>query len=254
LRDFFGRQDDEGGVRLTNIIPFSPADGRLKSDDVLLAIDGVPIAEDGTFEFRRNERLAFSHLINRKQANDTIDLLILRKGKKISVQIPLSPAFYLLAPPNTVAQPSYYIYGGVVFTVLTMDLVTSWGERWWERAPFNFLHFLAGEGRYNPERLSDVVILLDILPDDQNVGYSDSALQAVVSVNGKRFKSFKEFVRLVEKLKGEHAVFEAWDGSKIIISRQDMGSITDNIIRRNNIPSQFSADVEQWIKKDVDKN
>jgi hypothetical protein len=212
-----------------------------------LAVDGVAIAEDGTYEFRRNERLAFSYLINQKQIGETVNLMILRNGKRVNIPLNLVSMKYLIPPPNNIAQPPYYIYGGLVFTVLSMDLLTSWGDRWWERAPFNFLYFLGGKGRLNEDRFQEVVVLLDILPDDRNIGYSDSSLQTIVSVNGRIFSSFKEFVQLVETSQDAHVVFLTDEGSKIIILRKDIDEITEKIIKRNNISNRFSNDVKLWF-------
>lgn len=247
LRNFYRLEENEGGVLITQVIPFFPADGLLQRDDVLLAVDGVAIAEDGTYEFRRNERLAFSYLINQKQIGETVNLMILRNGKRVNIPLNLVSMKYLIPPPNNIAQPPYYIYGGLVFTVLSMDLLTSWGDRWWERAPFNFLYFLGGKGRLNEDRFQEVVVLLDILPDDRNIGYSDSSLQTIVSVNGRIFSSFKEFVQLVETSQDAHVVFLTDEGSKIIILRKDIDEITEKIIKRNNISNRFSNDVKLWF-------
>lgn len=247
LRSFYGLNDDGGGVLIVNILPFSTADGLLQGDDILLAVDGIPIEEDGTFEFRRNERLAFSHLINQKQVGEKMTLTIFRDGQPLNVDRSLTAAVHLVPPPNMVAQPPYYIYGGLVFTVLTTDLLTSWGDRWWERAPFNFLDYLAGQGRLNADRREQVVVLLDILPDDINVGYTDFSQQVIVSVNEHPFSSFKEFIALIQKNDDDYTVFSVWDGSKIVIPRKDIEKITDKILLRNNIPTRFSDVVEQWF-------
>lgn len=48
LRDHFHMQPDMTGVLVSKINPLSEAYKVLKKDDVILAFDGVPIANDGT--------------------------------------------------------------------------------------------------------------------------------------------------------------------------------------------------------------
>jgi len=48
LREHFGMQPGMTGVLVSKINPLSEANKTLKKDDVILAFDGVPIANDGT--------------------------------------------------------------------------------------------------------------------------------------------------------------------------------------------------------------
>jgi hypothetical protein len=53
-------------VLVRRVNPTSDAAKVLKPDDVLLAFDGVEIANDGTVPFRTGERIAFSYLVTNK--------------------------------------------------------------------------------------------------------------------------------------------------------------------------------------------
>ena len=48
LREYFGMRPDLTGVLVSKINPLSDAHNVLKKDDIVLAFDGVPIANDGT--------------------------------------------------------------------------------------------------------------------------------------------------------------------------------------------------------------
>ena len=48
------------------IDPLAPASDVLKENDVVMEIDSVPIADDGTVEFRNEERVEFSHIVRAK--------------------------------------------------------------------------------------------------------------------------------------------------------------------------------------------
>ena len=51
---------------MRSVNPTSAATSHLKPDDVILAFDGIEIANDGTVPFRTGERIAFSYLISNK--------------------------------------------------------------------------------------------------------------------------------------------------------------------------------------------
>ena len=69
-----------------------------------------------------------------------------------------------------------------------------------------------------------------------------------IGVNGQEFDSFKQFVKLIEDTQEENIVFESEDRDMIILLCKDIDKITQDIVSRNNISSQFSDDVAQWKK------
>lgn len=54
------------GSLVFKIDPLAPAADTLEINDVVLEIEGVPIADDGTVEFRNEERVEFSHIVRSK--------------------------------------------------------------------------------------------------------------------------------------------------------------------------------------------
>lgn len=249
LRKLYQIEDKQGGVLVTTITPYTSAEGILQEGDIILEIDRTPIGVDGTFEFRKNERLLLSHLISMKQIGQNVEVKICRNGKVVNLEVPLKPYVGLIPPPNFFKKPPYYIYGGLVFTVLSADLLRAWGDDWWQKAPVDFMDYLVGKGRLNAERRKEIVVLLDILPDDINVGYYDYRNQAIAKVNGKTFGSMKDFITLLESSKGPYTIFQTEQGIKIVVDSANIDAITQTILQRNNIPRQYSDDVASWIQQ-----
>ncbi len=247
LRKYYGAADNTGGVLVTSILPFSSADGLLEEGDIILEINGVAISDDATFAFRNNERLDMPHLINMQKIGDTAMLKILRKGKISIVKIPLKSISDLVKIANYSEKPSFCIYGGFIFTVLSTDLINLLGDND-NLPPLSFIYYNMGLGSLNEKRKKEIVVLLKVLPDEINIGYHDHRYEIIAKVNGKEFDSFKQFVELIEDTQGESIVFEDEYKEKIILTCKDIDKITQDIIRRNNIPSQFSDDVAQWKK------
>jgi hypothetical protein len=55
--------------------------GARQSNDVLLAIDGVPVTENGEVSFRGHERLEYTYLVVLKPYGATVALTVLRKER-----------------------------------------------------------------------------------------------------------------------------------------------------------------------------
>ncbi|MCK5215760.1 MAG: trypsin-like peptidase domain-containing protein [Candidatus Omnitrophica bacterium] len=247
LREHYKITEKDGGVLISNILPFSAAENKLQEGDVIFEIEGIPIGVDGTFEFRKSERLLLSYLIHSKQVGETIKLTVSRNGKPKEIGVPLSQFVGLVPPPNHYEKPSYYIYGGVIFTVLSSDLLQSWGKIWWEKAPLNFMNYLVGNDRLNEDKKQEIVVLLNVLPDDVNVGYHAYSDKVIKTINGKAFDSFKEFVRIIHENKKDVMIFETAQGMKLILDAENIDAINTDILSRNNIPSQYSDDVAKWL-------
>ncbi|MBU4468181.1 MAG: trypsin-like peptidase domain-containing protein [Candidatus Omnitrophica bacterium] len=247
LRKYYGVLGDVGGVLVYSILPFSSADGFLNEGDIILEVNGVAISDDATFAFRNNERLDMVHLINMQKVGETAVLKIRREGKIIIVKVPLKPISPLVKIANHYEKPSFYIYGGLIFTVLSTDLNNALSSND-SLPPLSFAYYNLGLGAVNEKRKKEIVVLLKVLPDEINIGYHDRGYEIITKVNGKEFDSFKQFVKLIEDTQGENIVFEDEFKDKIILTCKDIDKITQDIIRRNNIPSQFSDDVAQWKK------
>ena len=248
LRQYYQLKDFLGGVLISYVVPETSAFGELERGDLILEIDGIPIGVDGTYEFRKNERLNFSHIIQEKQIGEKSTITVVRDGKKMSKSVEFKSYVGLVPYPNYFKKPPYYVYGGLVFTVLSTDLLQSYGKDWWQKAPIDLLSYLVGRARLNFDQKKEVVVLLEVLPDDINVGYHDYRNEVIRKVNDQEFTSFKDFVQLLQKnKKSDFTILETDQKLPLIITNKDIDRIDQNILNRNNISAQYSADVGQWL-------
>ncbi|KAK3411238.1 hypothetical protein EUGRSUZ_I00006 [Eucalyptus grandis] len=91
LRNHFRMLPEMTGVLVNKINPLSEAYRILKKDDIILAFDGVPVANDGTIPFRNRERITFDHLASMKKPNETALIRVLRDGEVKEFSIALRP-------------------------------------------------------------------------------------------------------------------------------------------------------------------
>src|SRR5438034_855914 len=76
-RKFLGLKDDDRGVLVNTVVEAGPSATVLRPGDVLLAIDGHPIASDGNVELD-GERADFQEVVERKFKGDSVKLDIWR--------------------------------------------------------------------------------------------------------------------------------------------------------------------------------
>ena len=129
------------------------------------------------------------------------------------------------------------------------QMIQEWGKDWWQEAPLDFNYYFIGAGRMNIEKNEELVVLLNVLPDDLNVGYHDYSNEMVASVNDEKVTSFKDFVLKMEAAKKstETLTIETKYNTTIILDNTNIDEINKEILKRNNIPSPYSEDISQWL-------
>jgi S1-C subfamily serine protease len=123
MRRALGLPDDDRGVVVASLDPFGAALGRLQPGDVLRAIDGRPIATDGTIPLDGNTVL-FHELLERRQRGDAVTFDLTRNGRAETVRVPLThPDDPFLYRNLYTRSPPYLVYGGLVFCPLSRELL-----------------------------------------------------------------------------------------------------------------------------------
>jgi hypothetical protein len=69
------------GCVVVKLEPSTEAAQHLQLADVILEVEGTPIAADESVQFRDDERVDYSHVISLKHVGDTLNLKILRQGE-----------------------------------------------------------------------------------------------------------------------------------------------------------------------------
>ena len=141
------------GVLVKRTQSGASARGRLRAGDVLLSVDGIPVANDGTIPFRRGERVAVSQYISTRFAGDTVVCRVLRgsagqlagggvgasecEGNQdededepkaiIDVPVQMGVANALVPYHWKNGLPPYLIVGGLVFSALSVPYLEAEG-------------------------------------------------------------------------------------------------------------------------------
>ncbi len=236
------------GVLVVHVHLGSPAENIIQKGDVLTAVDGYPIADDGTVEFRPKERTHYYYYIDRHQMGEKVELEVLRQGVPKTFSLPLNriQREYLLVQPEQYDQlPRFYIFGGIVFSPLTKNLIKRWGGDWAKSAPDEFLVEMAD---WITPRKKEVVVAVQILAGDVNIGYHDLAAWIVTKVNGEPFSDFNQFYRLVRATETPFIVFENKKGYQLVIDRQKALQTHSEILSRHHVTQDRSADLPDIMR------
>ena len=246
LRDYYQMEKDMSGVLINQIIPGSPSDGNLQVDDVLLSIGDYEVGNDGTIEFRTNERTQLTYVVQEKQIGESVQLEILREGEIISLDLNLyrsAQKDQLVPMEQYETLPSYYIYGGLVFCPLNKNLLSIWGPQWYQSAPSELIYLLKNN---IPEKEDQqIVILLKALASDVNDGYQNVRSWVVDTINGEKIWNLKDFVTKVESIQDDYIILENKWEQQIVIDREMAENTHREILETYRIPFDRSEDLRK---------
>ena len=230
MRDVSGMCTDKTGVLVVDISQKSNAYGKLEEGDVLLSIDGHSIQNDGTVEFKHNKYTSYKYYIDKKQIGETIKIRVLRKSKKMDLSFVLNNIADNNLLVDTIAHdvmPKYFIYGGYVFSPLSRNMLMN------NRS--TLLQLRAASNEWASDEKEEVVILLKVLASPTNRGDHNFSLWMIDKVNGKEFKNFAEFVKIVKNFDRKYLILENEDGVQVSIDRQKAIESEDSILKRYSI-------------------
>jgi hypothetical protein len=227
-----GHHPSERGVRVLQVDPGGSADGLLQSRDVIMSIDGLPIANNGTVQYMGTFRTRYDVVLGHRYVGDRIELGIKRGGVARTITLELNPWLPLVPRSRYDQPPAYFLYGGLVFQTLTRDYLTTW-DKWWNKAPKEFLNYYYLGHRTAEQH--EVVILTQILADEINVGYGHLYNEAIAKIDGHVPRDMEDFVA---RLSGAHGVIEieTTSGGLIIFDAEEVRRATPRILARYHIP------------------
>jgi len=210
----------------------------LKEGDILTSIDNHPIQNDGTVEFREYEFTNYNYFVDLHQMGDDINLGIIRDKQSMHLKAKVknrSDDLYLVKTTRYDKMPTYSIFGGYVFTPLTRNLIAS------TKANKNYLSYLST--KWQTKDKEEVVMLLKVLASKISRGNNGFGMWPIDTINGKKFKNFKEFDKMLRSIKDDYIILADKDGHKVIIDRDAAIKETPDILQKYNIEYDRSQDL-----------
>jgi S1-C subfamily serine protease len=223
----------------------------LKEWDVITRIGDTSVDDQGMIKLGSNLRIHFTYLVQKIAKDGKVPLTVVRAGKEIKIELPVSSKHPLVIPALEGAYPSYFVYGPLVFSSATDEFVSGFtrgenGGKW--------MSWLCGMGNPLVRRWGDkpafegqqiVVVSSPFFPHKLAKGYSQPYFQAVKSVNSIPIRNLGHLVEVLRDLKTEFITIEFDNnvgGETLVFPRAEMLAATDEILTDNGIRSQGSPD------------
>jgi S1-C subfamily serine protease len=203
LRRELGLPDDRSGVVVEAVAKGSSFQGVLIPGDVLLAVAGESISDDGTFAAGRT-RLPLRHLLETRSVGQTVPLQVWREGQVAEVSWKADR--YAVMDRLRARTPRYLVYGGLVFTPLSYKLL--YASRMPPERRVEMLRAVDSQ-TWGPGHVDDreIIVLTRLLPDPVNDGISDATPVIVDRLNGRPVPNLAALARMLDESHVAHDVF-----------------------------------------------
>lgn len=187
--------DNGLGARIDGILPVPSTEKLVKVDDVLLRVGNYPVANDGTILYQGN-RVSAALAFQLAQNGECVPLQIWREGQPQEVSLPV----YRYDGDRAGGYqydvlPKYFVYGGLVFTPLSLDFMRTLGRSARETDSSEFSYELYYH-RYESAATArpEPVVLASVLPDAVNANVSVRGRALVDRINGVRIEKLEDVV------------------------------------------------------------
>jgi S1-C subfamily serine protease len=226
----------------------------LRRWDVITQIGDAAVDDQGMIKLGGDLRVQFSYLIPRLARNGTVPIKVERDGASVAVDLPVKTDYPTLFPGLRGAYPSYFIYGPLVFTAATAELLahvdsTPGLERTLELRTSPLVTRRADRPAFEGEGI--VCVSSPFFPSKLSTGYSDPAFRTVSAVNGIPIRNLIHLVQVLRDSREKYIVIEFADKrvEKLIFPQADMIAATEGILTENGVRSQGSEDtMAEWGK------
>ena len=223
---------------------------RIRPWDIVTHIDGTAIDNLGMVPIAEGVRVFAGCLVARKTVGQTVRLGLIRDGAALEVEIPTVSRIPQVFRRMSGSRPSYFIYGGLVFTPATSDLLKAAGA--------NAFAFMGMRGtmlprymRARPEWPDQELVVLScpILPHRITKGYSITPLSVVTHVNDRPVRNLRHLIEVIRENREDFLVlrFEEDHEEKVVLQPALVEKFMPEILANNNIPAACSSDLrDAW--------
>lgn len=216
------------GILVNNLCAHTDAALVLNKGDVITAVDGEPVTEDGFVENNGKQYSNFKNRIDLHQVDDIVTLDILSNGSRFKRNLRLNKRSQTSKVLES--KPRYFIFGGFVF--LASRSVPACEP-------------VGDDDTGESEEGRDSVNLVEVLPTSSgNIGFHDAAPMLISTVNGQTFDTFEDFYHLVKQGKEKNIVLEDAGGYQVVINRHLAETEQAGLLKEYNISKPESDDLE----------
>jgi len=195
-RKALGLPNDGIGVMVSNADSEGSAGGTLEVGDVLLEIDGYPIASNGLVNIH-GETVDMNEIVERRFAGETVKLKVWRDDKAFDTEVTLKRYEpYLINAQKYDAKPRFVAFAGLVFQPLDRNLMVA--HKIEDPLVRYYFNYYATDELYRKH--PEIIILTTILPDAINSHLEGFEHSIIEEINGKPVKSLQDVHHALQHL------------------------------------------------------
>jgi S1-C subfamily serine protease len=226
----------------------------LKTWDVITKIGDYTVDDEGMVRVG-DLRVRFDYLIQKLTQDGKVPLTVVREGKPLNIQLPVSTTRPMLIQSLNGGYPSYFIYGPLVFSTATAEFAdritgSSSGSEMLGMMGSPLLTRRGDRPATPGEEL--VVISSPFFSSKLAQNYSDPVSWVVKSVNGTKITNLKQLVEVLRDLKDDYVVFDFYgrDIETLVFPRKDVLAATEDILNDNGVRTQGTPELMTiWTAK-----
>jgi S1-C subfamily serine protease len=220
----------------------------LKEWDVITRIGNTPIDNQGMVKIDKDLRVNFAYMIQRLVKDDKLPLTVVRAGKPLKIELPVSAQRPTLAPDLHGDYPSYFVYGPMVFSRATRQFLSAFENNANLLRALDYMKSPLVTRAYDtptPDLQELVIISSPFFPHKLANGYSNPSGSVVYSINGVPIMSLAHLVAVLRDLKDPFVTLEfgSKGGEALVFSRAAIVAATDDILTDNGVRAQGSPDM-----------
>ena len=238
MRKALGLENNDRGVLVSSVAAAGVCHGFVKPGDVILSIDGLPVASDGTVELDA-DRIQMTEVAERKFRGDTVKLGVLRNRTPLDVTVPLEKAWPFTMQANQFdIQPTYVLFGGLLFQPLSRNLLSAIQ---FQNPRINYLFETFVQKEIYKEH-PELIILTSILPDPINTYLGEFKEGIVDEINGSPIRTLKDAAQAFAKVADFYVVRFIGNGRMLVLERSAVEAAAERIRSRYGVLKDQALD------------
>lgn len=251
LRQRLHLSAEQGGMMITE--PDSDAeDFPLKEFDVITHVGEFELDRQGNIKISDDLKLTFHYAVPKLAQDGTVPLTVLRGEETLQVDAPVRVRKNWLVKPLRGTYPSYFVYGPMVFTTASQDLL---GRLKGSGAAMLSLRKnpLVKRRFDEPAFDGEEIVLLGARLFSHRIteGYDPQFFATVSAVNEVEIKNLRHLVETLRDIDEEFVEVQLGGNYETLVFRHDeLIDSGEEILEDEGIRSQYSSDLEEvWEGK-----
>ncbi len=226
--------NDGIGVMVSSSDSAGSAGGILKTGDIIIAMDGHPVASDGYVSIG-GARVNMNEIVERKYVGDKVRLTVLRDNQRKEFEITLKRFLPYLIQANQYDQETQFVvFAGLVFQPLDRNLMNAHSIN---NLQVRYLYNYFSDKEIYKDK-PQIVILTDILPDEINTHLAPYQHKVVDEINGRTIRTLKDvYAALYEnEPEGEfHVIRLMGEGRPVVLEKSRIQAAQERVRAKYNV-------------------